>query len=123
MANVKISQLPSANLLSQTDILPSVSGSTTTQIAVKDLATSILQQYTGSTRMSGSLGITGSVNFSYIIAGNSINTFTYSPTTGQISATGSLLGTASLATSSSYAVTASYVEPSVASKLYLFFNY
>ena len=82
MANVKISELPQTTRLQSTDIVASVSGSTTTKITVKNLADSLTQvsssilaataSYVNDLRqtviVSGSLIVSGSTNS--IVANN-----------------------------------------------------
>ena len=82
MANVKISELPQTTRLQSTDLVASVSGSTTTKITVKNLADSLTQvsssilaataSYVNDLRqtviVSGSLIVSGSTNS--IVANN-----------------------------------------------------
>lgn len=68
MANVKISELPQTTRLQSTDIVASVSGSTTTKITVKNLADS-LTQVSSSILASQALSV-GVLNQNVVISGS-----------------------------------------------------
>jgi hypothetical protein len=97
MANVKISQLPSVTSLTNSDVLPSIASSITSQITLKNLANS-LPQVTSS--ISSSFASTASYY------GGTVSVF---PFTGSAAITGSLIVTGSIQTNRSiYADTANY---------------